>query len=245
MSLKEAVELHGANTAKKQVSVDGVQVTLAHTKTKTLRMRITRDGDVKVSVPAWLTFDKAKELVEDNIDWAKKKLAAQTERQGKPSPLTETDHVRLWGEDVPFKLVRESTRSRLKTEYNETGFVILAPTDVTEDALKAALDKLLAKELGTHVASLAPKLEARVGKHAAKWRFRRMVSRWGSCNVKTASITLNVALAELDPKFLEYVMCHELCHLWEKGHNGRFYARLADACPDWARLRYELRNSVV
>lgn len=232
--------MHAQNTATRQIVINDIEIDLTHTRTKSFRMRVTRDGKVKVSVPTLMSFEDATHVVEDHIDWVEEQLEKQSGCALSAVPLREATEVALWGVKVPFTLVLENGRSRMQSELGNDGFVIHAPADVTEEDLRGAVDRLLVKELGSRVAQLAPSVESRVGKHAAKWRYRRMVSRWGSCNVKTANITLNTVLAELDPKYLEYVMCHELCHLWEQNHDRHFYARLEAACPSWKKLRSEL-----
>ena len=217
-------------------------IELKHTSAKSLRIRVDRKGNVKVSVPSLVPLSTAEQVVKDNIDWVKEQLVRRSESTCNQAPLSEATTVLLWGEDIPFTLVRETGRKRITTKQTDDGIVIHAPEDVTEDDLETALDRILNAELETRVNELAPILEARIGKHAAMWRFRRMVSRWGSCNTKTAGITLNTALAELDPVFLEYVMCHELSHLWEGNHSSSFYQHLEAACPNWRELRNEIKR---
>ena len=67
-----------------------------------------------------------------------------------------------------------------------------------------------------------------------------MKTRWGSCNVRTAAITLNLQLAQYDVRALRYVITHELTHLWVRGHDGRFYARMDQYFPNWRNVRKEL-----
>ena len=224
------------------MTYEGIEFELSHTRTKSLRMRITREGTVKVSVPSFMSFEAAKLLVKDNVGWAKEQLARLEDSSSARVPLSEAATVQLWGDGIPFSLIRESDRKRIAAKQTKDGIVVHAPLDATDDVLRSALDRILVKELETRTAELAPDLEARIGKHAAQWRFRRMSTRWGSCNTKTAIITINTALAELDPVYLEYVMCHELCHLWESNHGSAFYARLEAACPEWRRLRAELKS---
>lgn len=73
--------------------------------------------------------------------------------------------------------------------------------------------------------------------------YRRMTSRWGTCNTRTARITLNLELARRDPDLLEYVVVHELAHLIERGHNARFYAVIDAYLPDWRERRRTLNGN--
>ena len=52
---------------------------------------------------------------------------------------------------------------------------------------------------------------------------RQMKTRWGSCNVKTHHVNINLALYEKGPECLEYVVIHEMCHILEASHNKIFW----------------------
>ena len=54
-------------------------------------------------------------------------------------------------------------------------------------------------------------------------RIRKMSTRWGVCNVKTKTITLNLELMKRDLKYLDYVIVHELSHLIYANHYASFW----------------------
>lgn len=96
------------------------------------------------------------------------------------------------------------------------------------------------EQLRQLIPPLARKWEQVLGVQVAEWRIRRMKTRWGSCNVKTRRVWLNLELARRSPACLEYVIVHELTHLLEPQHNARFYALLDAHLPQWRTLRAEL-----
>ena len=49
----------------------------------------------------------------------------------------------------------------------------------------------------------------------------------------------------MDPRFLEYVLVHEMTHLWENGHGEDFQRRMSAYLPQWRQLRRELNRHVV
>ena len=101
---------------------------------------------------------------------------------------------------------------------------------------RAAVDALCRRELTAAIEREAPACETVVGKHAARWRIRAMKTRWGSCNVRTAAITLNLQLAQYDVRALRYVITHELTHLWVRGHGAPFRAHMDRYLPDWRAI---------
>ncbi|NEG95555.1 DUF45 domain-containing protein [Bifidobacterium sp. SMB2] len=83
-----------------------------------------------------------------------------------------------------------------------------------------------------------------VGKIPTDISLRRMSTRWGSCTPATGRIRINLELAFLPEAYLEYVLVHELTHLWERGHGVGFQRRMTQYLPEWKRLRRELNQLV-
>ncbi|MCI1634851.1 M48 family metallopeptidase [Bifidobacterium sp.] len=84
-----------------------------------------------------------------------------------------------------------------------------------------------------------------VGREPSSISLRLMTSRWGSCTPATRRIRLNLELARLDPKFLEYVLVHELTHLHVHGHGPEFQRHMNMYLPEWKMLRKELNTHMI
>ncbi len=84
-------------------------------------------------------------------------------------------------------------------------------------------------------------LAAQYGFEFNQVRIKHNVSNWGSCSSKK-NINLNLNLMRLPAELRDYVMLHELCHLRQMNHGPEFKALLASVCPDWQRLRAELKE---
>jgi len=63
---------------------------------------------------------------------------------------------------------------------------------------------------------------------------KNLKTRWGSCS-GTNNINLNLHLMRLPDKLIDYVLLHELCHVYEKNHGPHFWARLEKMCNGQAR----------
>ena len=97
-----------------------------------------------------------------------------------------------------------------------------------------------AKLLAESVRTLLPLWEARMGVKAGSIRFREMVSRWGSCQTVTGSITLNLRLGLVPADCMEYVLVHELCHLLHPDHSAAFHREMSGLLPDWQARKARL-----
>lgn len=126
----------------------------------------------------------------------------------------------------------EAQRARWERRQ-AAGPVAPAPEEV-------ARDKALMAELAP---PLVEKYQQLMGVRCTRLRYRRMVSRWGSCNVRTCAITLNTELVHLPRACLESVVVHELCHLLVRPHNADFYALMDAYYPAWREARRILNQN--
>ena len=75
-----------------------------------------------------------------------------------------------------------------------------------------------------------------------KLKIRTMKTRWGVCNRKDNSVTLNLELIKKDIKYLDYVIVHELSHFVYFDHSKNFWLEVCKYSPNYKELRKELRS---
>lgn len=75
-----------------------------------------------------------------------------------------------------------------------------------------------------------------------KLKIRVMKTRWGVCNRRDNSITLNLELIKKDIKYLDYVVVHELSHFVHFDHSKLFWKEVSKYCKDYKIIRTELKE---
>ena len=73
-------------------------------------------------------------------------------------------------------------------------------------------------------------------------KFRKMVSRWGSCHTKKGILTFSTNLMYAPAECIEYVVWHEFTHFLQPNHSSKFYDELAKVCPNWKECRKKLKE---
>ena len=73
-------------------------------------------------------------------------------------------------------------------------------------------------------------------------KFRKMVSRWGSCHLRKGILTFNTNLMHATADCIEYVVLHEFTHFLQPNHSSNFYDELSKVCPKWKACRNKLKN---
>ncbi len=75
-----------------------------------------------------------------------------------------------------------------------------------------------------------------------KISIKNQSTRWGSCSAK-GNLNFNYKIALLPERLADYIIIHELCHLKEFNHSGRFWGLVAKMVPDYPAIKKELRNT--
>lgn len=194
---------------------------------KNLRIRVTADGCVSVSAPAHISQSRICAFVADNADSILKRqrqIEAQR-RKSYPAAYQTGDTFCFAGRRM--SLVVEPGQ---KAAATVRGDALVLRVPVGSDARQVFSQWMMraARE------AFAERLEAvRKGFEAEGVRLsvRRMLTRWGSINTRSRSISLTVHLARCEIELIDYVITHELCHLSCPRHNQTFYRALERHFP--------------
>jgi predicted metal-dependent hydrolase len=89
------------------------------------------------------------------------------------------------------------------------------------------------------VFTCAAKASKQLGGTVNKIGFRRMRTKWASCNSK-GNININTLMKDMPEELIDYVVYHEIAHLRQMRHNDKFWAIIAKKFPHYKELEREL-----
>ncbi|WP_102337751.1 M48 family metallopeptidase [Collinsella provencensis] len=204
------------------ITPDGasIPVRVTRKRVKNLNLRVTREGDVLLSIPLRCPVSTAERFLNRKAPWIAARVHARnrwTKRQ-EANELARPTTIALWGENVDAAQV---------LDLDETSLQALSAEEFNE-----RLNHLYKAEVKRALPPVNERLEAVMGVHATRWSVRSMKTRWGSCTPKTGAIRIASGLAAYPPECLEFVVAHELVHLLEPSHNARFHSLLDQFCPE-------------
>lgn len=75
--------------------------------------------------------------------------------------------------------------------------------------------------------------EVLMGTKVKKWSIRDMSARWGSCTVEDKTIRFALNLAHCSDEFIEYLVVHEMAHLFVASHSREFWNIVEKYIPDF------------
>ncbi len=98
------------------------------------------------------------------------------------------------------------------------------------------------RRLRSRIQRLLDKWQPVLGVTIDDWDMRKMKTYWGSSNRATGHILFNTDLAKLPPRYVEYVVVHELVHHLTDGHDARFYELMDRHLPGWRRMHARIEE---
>jgi predicted metal-dependent hydrolase len=233
---------------KTVIIAENLAIALVRKKVKKLRLSVhAPKGEVRLSVPWHTPEDFAIKFALSKLDWILKhrqRFIARSETQT-PSLGNNSEHCWIWG--ILYKLQTEEGDFRPQLAINETERTVtmrISP-QMTVAKRQELLNDFYKTEIKREIPILLAQWEATMGVNSSAWRVQVMKSRWGSCQPQTKRICLNVRLAEKSLRCLEYVIVHELAHLFEANHSKRFYAVMDRFLPDWRERKRELNGGIL
>lgn len=208
-----------------------------------LRLSLGREGP-RLSKPRWVSLRDAAAFATEKREWLEARLAERTHAQGLidwPEPIAgASGSLCLRGETLAVH-IEDGSRPQLLRE--STGLrLLLPPRDAaTRRRLAAGLLKsFFENEMRHDIAGLLARHSAVMGRAPTRVSLRPLRSLWGSLSTRD-HLSLDLALILAEPDVLEYVLVHELAHLFERNHGPRFWARVAAALPDYRERQRRLR----
>ena len=229
---------------KRALQVDSFNVLLTRKKMKNLRLRVDVDG-IHVSSPMRTPLYEIQNFVQQNRIWIhERQLHFDKQRQKLLDSLSDGASIPVWGEKYTFfqKPIAKGKRAFLK-ETDEALILYSHVEDTCDLEYKQKiLNDFYRKSVKLKMPELLEKWQPRVGKYAQEWGIKKMKTRWGTCNIDRARIWLNSDLARWPVGCLEYVVVHELTHLWEANHTPRFWSLVEKAMPDWKKYHGMLKE---
>ncbi len=227
--------------AVKRIDIQGVgSVTLQkHARSRSLRLSIGANGEVRVSMPRWTPYAAGASFAAAHQVWIQQEL--QT-RQTKPLETGQQigKYHRLRFEPAHSDKAASSRVTQTEVIVWLTAGETAQSPAVQQRALRArsrALRRQATDQLPARLATLA----ARDGFSYHSVQIKSLKRRWGSCSSE-GIITLNLYLMNLPWQLIDYVLLHELTHTRHMNHSPGFWAELARYLPEYQQLRKQLRT---
>lgn len=223
------------------LKVNGIEILIRRKPIKNLYLRIEQETlQAVISAPLRMPAADIERFILSKANWLQQKLDFLAKRRLVfAAQETAGESLWLWGKKYAVRFI--SGREKIVIAENEVIFSGSIENSSTEK-LTRFIDKLYRQQLTQQIEKFAAFWQKRLQLTASGWRIRKMKTRWGTCNTFSRMITINYNLVRLPVECLEYIIVHELAHLYEPSHSSRFKNFLTQNLPDWKQRESLLKH---
>ncbi len=228
----------------KYMKVDRFTIELEKKKIKNMYLKVhSPDGRILVTAPLRMKDEEIKAFISTRLSWIEEHQAKVLQKpMQKELHYITGETITVWGQSYTLDVLEQIKPTRVSVLGDVLQLSVRK--DSTLEQRKAVIDKWYKEKLSEQIPILIHKWEKIIGVQAGDYRIRDMKSRWGSCNIRTHEICINLQLVKRPLWCLEYVVVHELVHLLEKSHNKIFWGYMDRFLPDWKKIRLELKANI-
>ena len=217
---------------------------LRYTDRKSLEISVYPDGSVVIKAPMIATLGDVEAKIKKRARWIQKQLRyfAQFEPRMPPRKFVGGESHLYLGRSYRLKIIlSENDQVLLKGKF----FRVSASDNRTE-YIAGLLQAWYLDKAAQHFTRVLDKCWTSFEKHGVSkptLRIAHMKNRWGSLS-RYATLTLNPELIKAPRECVEYVVIHELCHLFHHNHGPEFRRLLERSLPDWMNRKHKLEMAL-
>lgn len=227
----------------KTVNLNGIEVPyiLERKAVKNINMRIKSDGIIYISAKKSIPEKYILEIIQKNKDSIVSVLEKFKERSEKSSDITITKYL---GEEYPVEVTEDSVES---VDFISGKFIVhTADVNNIEN-----VQYLILKWKSERCMELYKKINNYVYQDFIAHNYnvplsvvtiKLMKSRWGSCNVKSGRISMNLHLADYPLGCIYGVFYHEYMHYIHPNHSADFHRDLNRIYPEYEKFNRILKD---
>lgn len=233
-----------STTRSRSITLNGRAITYTvrrSARARQIRLRVGAAIGLEVVVPARGRLPDIPPLLRERADWILRaigRVAAQVPPV--PAPLVEGATVPYLGIEQRLVLL-DGTGLKPEGRHDCEEQTLTVRFDTAAYTLAAVLEWWFRERAREQLAARVEYFAAQLGVRHTRLTIRDTRSRWGSCSSK-GGLNFSWRLILVPPPILDYVVIHELAHLRELNHSPRFWAIVAEHCPDYRARRDWLKQ---
>jgi hypothetical protein len=217
---------------------------IRRTRRKTVSIIVQPDRTVQIVVPAALSENEIARIAAGKRSWIVAKLAEldSCDFQVRQHLFLEGEQFLFMGKQYSLSVVNGRGHILIDDDGIEAAVPIGLTGDDRREYVRLHLMRFFKKQAHDFLGSRSFLLGCRYNLEPQFVAVKDYSSRWGCC-YGDGRIYFNWRIIMAPQKIIDYVVIHELCHLREPNHSGRYWAVVEKIVPDWKIRRTWLRRN--
>lgn len=216
-----------------------MKYTVTKKKIKNFIIRIYPDSKIAVSVPLHASKKDIEVFISSKKEWIEttlKKLKLANDNKNNFKKNT----INILGKEIEKKII-ESDLERIR--LTDTSIYIYSKNIDNFEIEKKLLEWKIEK-LKSILEEYLEKYTRLLNKNISYYQIKKLSSAWGIYHKRENYISFNFDLIEKDIECIEYVVLHELCHIFYMNHQKDFWTLVENYIPDYKIRRKKLKNFI-
>ena len=216
-----------------------MEYTVTKKKIKNFIIRIYPDLTIAISVPLHASNKDIENFIQSKKEWIETTLKKIEMAKENKDNLKE-NIIRILGKKIEKKII-ESDLKRIR--LTDTSIYIYSK-DIDNTKIEKKILEWKVEKLKVILDEYLTKYTKLLNKNINYYQIKKLSSAWGIYHKRENYISFNFDLIEKDIECIEYVVLHELCHIFYMNHQKDFWALVEKYMPDYKARRKKLKDFI-
>jgi len=211
------------NSSAPEIHIDQ----LIRSKRRSISLEINQDGSLTVRAPHHAADEEISSLINSKKTWIieKQNQAYQKMQEAPPKHFVEGEQFLFLGKTYPLQIIdKQPVPLVLNGRF-------LLSAGKQANALQF-FEKWYREQAAQVIKPRTAELAEQYGFSYKIIRINGAKTRWGSCGPK-GSLNFPWRLVMAPGEVIDYVIVHELVHLWVRNHSRRYWQSVKEIMPDY------------
>ncbi len=204
-------------------------------KIKNFIIRIYPDRSIKISVPMRATSKEIEKFIFSKKEWMEKSLKKIEKKieEAKKNREEEKNFVKIFGKNYKKNTII-FLENKIEIEEDKINIFI---KNKNETLIENEIEKYKIEKLSEVLEEYIRKYSKLLNTSVSFYKIKRLKATWGIYHKKQNYISFSFNLIHKEKKFVEYVVLHEMCHIFHLNHQKEFWNLVSKYMPDYKNIR--------
>lgn len=201
---------------------------------KSLRLRVDNDLRILISAP----FNTPNNILMNFVNDHKLDVVRIINKKNNSVFYNPTNNlISILGRQHQLIINEHNKNDKYEIGYKTVNLYLKNKNDVEK-----LIRKLFKKESEKYIVNRAKEIANTYGFDVKEIKIKWMVGCWGNCRKQSKTISFSSRLITFPKEIIDYVIVHEMCHLYEANHSDRFWQLVAKIYPQYKFARNYMKN---
>ncbi|MBY6951036.1 M48 family metallopeptidase [Clostridium botulinum] len=220
-----------------------IEFTVKFSNRKNLAIEVETNGEVNVVAPIGVSEEEIIKRVKSKATWiVQKQYEVRNINVNKINREAVNGESYLYlGRNYTLQLMRKEYINKIEVKLFRGKFIVTTPTK-DEEKIKVALEEWYREKALQKINDRIKYYKPFFNKEPKVIKVKEQKKRWASCTSKN-ELLFNWRCAMAPAYIIDYIVVHEMCHMYHKDHSKEFWNMICGIMPDYEVRREWLRNN--